>query len=285
MIVTSTLIGLPVLNCQDDGNGGLVSSRDEYSTLFSGTGFFYKQKNMAFRKPSCVEIQVSVCALAFTFLSGCASGNYKNADAAGESVHKAAGQIKAENEAIDVAVARLNELVNNPAPDLKPQFKSYSASVDRLDAAAKRAEKAAEEAKLKSAEYFRNWDKEAATINFEAIRDQSVSRKTQVSNEFNTVNERYRENQAVIEPLISYLRDIRTALSTDLTAGGLQSVKPAADNAEQNARKVQMALDRLTDDMSASTTQVSSVIPRETRPEGGVSEVPETGGDRAQSTR
>lgn len=217
-------------------------------------------------------------------ISGCASGNYHKADSAGESLHKAEIQIQAESRAIDVTLTRLDELVNKPEGDLKPQFKAFSASLDHLDAAANRAEKAAEEAQAKSTEYFQNWDKETATIQFAAIRDQSVSRKTQVSNEFSTVNQRYRENQAVVEPLISYLRDIQTALGTDLTAGGLQSVKPAADNAEQNARKVQTALARLTEDLSTQRTQISSVIPQETQPQGGTGERTEAGKDRAQST-
>jgi hypothetical protein len=104
-----------------------------------------------------------------------------------------------------------------------------------------------------------------------------------VSNEFNTVNQRYRENQAVIEPLISYLQDIRTALSTDLTQGGLNSVKQLVDNAEQNAHKVQAALARLTTDLSTSRTEMSSVAPRETQAKGGVSDDTESTQERAQS--
>jgi hypothetical protein len=228
-------------------------------------------------------VQTFVCVLALIEFSGCASANYQKADDASNSLRKAAIQINGENRAIDVTLATLDNLVNRPAPDLKPQFKSFSKSVDRLAASAKRAEKAAEVANRKSAEYFRNWDKETAAINFEAVRDQSVSRKTQVSNESNTVNQRYRENQAVIEPLISYLQDIRTALSTDLTQGGLNSVKQLVDNAEQNAHKVQAALARLTTDLSTSRTEMSSVAPRETQAKGGVSDDTESTQERAQS--
>jgi len=120
-------------------------------------------------------------------------------------------------------------------------------------------------------------------MKFDAVRDQSVSRKTQVSNEFNTVDQRYRENQAVMGPLISYLRDIRTALSTDLTAGGIQSVKPLADNAQQNARKVQGALAHLSDELSASGARMSSIMPQETPARGGVSDTPEATQQHAES--
>jgi hypothetical protein len=242
-----------------------------------------KELNLAKRNALLRAFQVSTGALALFTIVGCASTNYHRADAASESLQKAGVQIQAESRAIDVTLVALDDLVNRPAPDLKPQFARYNSSLARLVDASKRAEKSAEEADQKSAEYFRNWDKETAGIKYEVVRDQSVSRKTQVSNEFNTVNQRYRENQAVIEPLISYLQDIRTALSTDLTAGGIQSVKQLADNAQQNARKVQMALARLSDELSASGARMSSVIPQETQARGGVGEPVEMHQDRAQS--
>ena len=229
-------------------------------------------------------VQISTCAVALLYFNGCASSNYQKADVAGDCLRTASVKIDAENRSIDVTLNALDDLVNKPSPDLKPQFERFSASLDRLVDASARAKKAAQVADKKSAAYFRNWDKETSEIKYEAVRDQSVSRKTQVSNEFNTVNQRYRENQAVIEPLISYLQDIRISLGTDLTMGGVQSVKPLADNAAQNGRKVQTALTRLTDDLSASGARMSSVSAPETQAKGGVSDANESTQDRAQST-
>jgi hypothetical protein len=229
-------------------------------------------------------VHLSVCAVLLFGICGCASTTYKKADAASESLQKAGKQIQVESYTIDLTLVALDDLVNKPAPDLKPQFERYNAALDRLVAASSRAQKAADVAHKKSVDYFESWDKQTADIKFDAVRDQSVSRKTQVSNEFSTVNQRYRENQAVMEPLISYLQDIRTALSTDLTAGGIQSVKPLADNAQQNARKVQGALARLSDELTASGARMSSVIPQDSRARGGVSEATEMNQQRAQST-
>ena len=217
-------------------------------------------------------------------ICGCAS-TYRQGDAASSSLSKAGTEIRAESQAIDVTLASLDNLVNKPGPDLRPQYAQFSHSLDRLVAASKRAEKSAEEAKQKSADFFESWDKKTADIKYEAVRDQSVSRKTQVSDEFNTVNSRYRQNQAVVEPLISYLQDIRTALGTDLTMGGIQSVKTLADNAVQNAQKVQTALARLSDELYDSGARMSSVGPREQpAAEGGVGESTETDQQHAQSS-
>jgi hypothetical protein len=227
-------------------------------------------------------IQVFTC-VALLSAWGCASTSYKTGDAASASLQRAGMEIQVESRNIDFTVAALDDLINRPAPDLKPQFARYNMALDRLVVASRRAQKSADEAHKKSAAYFESWDKKTADIKFDAVRDQSVSRKTQVSTEFNTVNQRYRENQAVMEPLISYLQDIRTALSTDLTAGGIQSVKPLADNAQQNARKVQSALARLSDELTDSGMRMSSIIPENTQARGGAAEVIETDHDGAQS--
>jgi hypothetical protein len=254
-----------------------------FSFLETLGGMATKESTFTNGLPLARVIQVFTC-VALLSVCSCASTNYKKADAASESLQKAGRQIQAESYTIDLTLAALDDLVNKPAADLKPQFERFNASLDRLVAASNRAQKAADTAHKKSADYFENWDKQTADIKFDAVRDQSVSRKTQVSNEFSTLDQRYSENQAVMEPLISYLQDIRTALSTDLTAGGIQSVKPLADNAQQNARKVQAALARLSNELTASGARMSSVIPRDSQAKGGAGEATETGQERAQST-
>jgi hypothetical protein len=112
----------------------------------------------------------------------------------------------------------------------------------------------------KSAEYFAAWERNATNISFGIIRERSENRMAEVTNRFHAVNSRYVEAQSVVRPLIVYFTDIRTALSTDLTAAGLESVKSIVKNADQNSRKVQIALGRLADELTTSGASLSSVI-------------------------
>lgn len=217
-------------------------------------------------------------------MSGCASAGYKKENAASQSLRRAAIDINAENRMIDVTMASLDDLINNPSGDLRPHFERFNTALDGLMDASNRAEKSAARAKQKSADYFKSWDKESASIDFPAVRDQSVARKAQVSNEFNTVNQRYHQNQAVVEPLISYLRDIRTALSTDLTAGGVESVKPLAENARRNAQKVQTALGQLSDELAASGMRMSTYVIPAPQAQGGVGDTTQSTEQRADSS-
>jgi hypothetical protein len=185
---------------------------------------------------------------------------------------------------IDVTMASLDDLINKSSGDLRPHFESFNNALDGLMAASNRAEKSAARAKEKSADYFKSWDKQSASIDFEAVRDQSVARKAEVANEFNTVNQRYHENQAVVEPLISYLKDIRTALSTDLTAGGVQSVRALAENARQNAQKVQMALAQLSDELATSGARMSTFVMPIAQAQGGVADTTQSTQQQAESS-
>lgn len=227
--------------------------------------------------------RTSIWIAGVVYLSGCASPSYQKADSASSSLQQAAVAINTENRAIDATMNALDDMVNKPAADLRPQFARFNASLNWLQDSSKRAENAANEADKKSQEYFQTWDKQVANIHYEAVRDLSVSRKTQVSDELNTVDQRYRQNQGVVEPLISYLRDIRTSLSVDLTAGGIASVKPLVENARENARKVQSALAQLSDDLADSGTKMSALVSQDTQSKGGVSENAQTIQQRAES--
>jgi hypothetical protein len=212
--------------------------------------------------------------LATVVLTGCSTTGYQKGDVAAQSLKQAAGQVRAENQALDLAMVTLRELVNKspgenqpdakrfnqPSIDLKPSFQRFSRALDRLESAARRTDEAATQIAQKKAAYLANWNKELSTMSYEAVRTRSEARKNEVSQRFEAVNRRYSEARAATEPLIAYLNDVRKALGTDLTTGGLVAVKPIVQNAEENTVKVQAALARLSDELSASSVQMASIM-------------------------
>jgi len=96
-------------------------------------------------------------------------------------------------------------------------------------------------------------------MDYQHVRELSQTRKTEVSNRFEAVKHRYEDSQAVVQPLVSYLEDLRRALSADLTSDGLASMKAVVGNAEQNAAKVQTALAALTTELTNSSSKLASV--------------------------
>ena len=203
--------------------------------------------------------QLSTVIAGSLLLAGCSSTGYDKSDAAAKSLRSAANEVQAQGRALDMTMTALNELVNKPSPDLKPQFQSFSASLDRLIDSAERTQRTGQRVQKKNAEYFEAWDRELAQMNYEYVRKSSEARKTEVTTQLATISQRYIETGEVVGPLVAYLEDIRKALRSDLTPGGLVAVKNVVANAQENASKVQIVLSQLAADLSVSGDRMSSV--------------------------
>lgn len=203
----------------------------------------------------------TVCAggLAACLLAGCASTGYQKGDVAAISMQKAATEVQIEGRAMDQTIVTLKDLLTETNGDLRPPFKRYSKSLDRLVATAQRTENTGRRMQEKNAAYLQAWDQQLQTIDYQHIRDLSEARRADVTNRVEAVNRRYQESQAAVQPLISYLLDIRKALSADLTPGGLESLKGIVQNANDNVAKVQTALEALTAELTNSSARMASV--------------------------
>jgi hypothetical protein len=191
-------------------------------------------------------------------LMGCATSGYQKSDATARSLQHASYTVQAESRALHLTLQNLKDLVNTPGADLKPQFNKFSAALDWLNKESERNDKADREIADRSADYFKAWDKQMESMSFEAVRAKSQARRTEAANDFQRVHQRYLEAQGVMQPLLAYLEDIRKALGSDLTQHGLEALKPIVANADENAGKVQSALTRLSSELSASGTRLSS---------------------------
>jgi hypothetical protein len=204
--------------------------------------------------------------IAILCLAGCASTPYHKSDTAAISLQDGASEVQGQSRALEVTMGSLDDLVNKPEPDLKPQFKRFSKALDKLTGYAKRNERSQERVRTKSADYLEAWNQELATMNYEAVRSRSQERKAEVTTSFDSVNRRYRDSQDAMGPLLAYLYDVRRALAADLTPNGLESIKPVVSKARENADKVQLALGRLTTELASSSARMSSVAYQNTLP-------------------
>jgi len=201
-----------------------------------------------------------LCAAIPPFIIGCSTTTYDRGDSAAKSLQNAAAEVQIEKRELTFTMNALDSLVSKPAVDLRPQFKQFSGNLDRLETSARRNDKAAEVASQKNVAYLQSWDRQLTNMNYEVIRERSETRRTQVAENFNAVDRRYTEARAAMQPLLSYLNDIRRALDSDLTVSGIKSIKPVVANAQDNARKVQSALGKLSDELANAGAKVSPVV-------------------------
>lgn len=206
---------------------------------------------------------VFASAVALTvFAAGCASSStstsYKKAGDTSTSLQKTALSIDKGEVQIDAVLVALSDLVNNPNTDIKAQFEKYNASVDKLDSLSKDVSKQALAMQVQGAAYFQQWDADLATMQNEDIRSRSTDRKNQVAARFDRVRASYAHTKDAFVPFMSRLTDVRTALATDLTTGGLASVKSTANEAQSDATPLREALRELSTDFKALGVSLST---------------------------
>lgn len=178
--------------------------------------------------------QVVIPVFAAGLLLGCNTANYQKGSAAGAGLQDSADRMHQGAGKIDTTLANLNEMVNNPG-DLATQFKKYSASVADLEASANNVASKVASMRGKGSEYFKAWDAQTAHIKNEDIKQRSAARKAEVQQKFTDIRMNYTRASEQFKPFLSDLKDIQMALATDLTVGGVNSIKGAAEKANKDA--------------------------------------------------
>jgi len=198
--------------------------------------------------------------------AGCATSGYQKAGNVASNVEKAADSIAKGSEQIDLTLAALTDLVNNPQPDLKPQFKKFSSDVNAVEAFAKNVAGRAKNMSTLGTNYFATWEAEIAKIQNEDIRKRSTERKEAVMKHFEKVKVDYNEAKTAFIPFMNDLKDIRTALSTDLTTAGITSIKGVAEKTNKNAVSVRQSLAKLVADFKELSSSLAAATPQPATP-------------------
>ncbi len=217
------------------------------------------------KKTTAVNILSSLTVAAFlAALAGCASspeGNYQQGTATGAGLVDAGNKIMAGNDQIDATLSSLNDLVNNPQGDLAPKFKTFNDNVTQLKAMNDNVKKQFTDARVKGNQYFSDWDDQIAAIRNPDIKNASAQRKNAVMQEYNDLKRSYAQVQIDLSPFMSDLKDIQTALSNDLTMGGIGAVKPSADKAKAHGTELKKSLTDLSTQFKELGTAMESSGP------------------------
>jgi len=189
------------------------------------------------------QLRTSLLTLALAaFAAGCATQGYQKADNAGAYLGTTAQRVDRGIGQIDTATAALKDLVENPQADMKAQLKAYSSAVASLESLTKDVGARAAKVHSLGTNYLKKWDDNLATIQNEDIRKQSAERKAEVMKKFDAVKASYSETRKAFSPLLADLRDIRTALSTDLTTAGVDAIRKSMTGVNKRAEDVRKSL-------------------------------------------
>lgn len=178
-------------------------------------------------------------------LTGCATSGYRTGEKSADTLGALAKRIEGAGMQMDIAVTELNNMVNNPQPDLRPQFNRFAAAVNKLNTLSNSISQANAQLEERGKLHFTNWDKELATIQNEAIRGTALARKLEVQSRFDAVRNTCLNLLTGFAPVQSDLRDLQSFLNADLNPSGLAAIKAAAGNVTERATPVRESIGKL----------------------------------------
>jgi hypothetical protein len=145
---------------------------------------------------------------------------------------------------------------------MKPQFIRFNSAVNDLESLSKDVADKSATMQKKGSAYFQKWDEELARIQTEDIRSRSAARKTEVMQGFERVQANYQNSSVTLAPFLARLGDIRTALSTDLTPAGLDSIRGSVGSAKTEGESVKQSLRSLAADFKNLGVSLSPAVPQ-----------------------
>jgi hypothetical protein len=153
-------------------------------------------------------------------LAGCATSGYRTSERTAATLQALAAKIEGAGTQMDIAVTELNNLVNSPQPDLRPQFNRFAAAVSKLSALSNSVHKADNHLHTRGKLHFDNWEKEIAAIQNEVIRSSGQARKLELQGRFDAVRNTCLGVLTSFTPVQADLGDVNRFLNSDLTPAG-----------------------------------------------------------------
>lgn len=200
-------------------------------------------------------------ALALFLSAGCAASRPDKVNPTAVSILAAATNIAALPAEIGKTLASLSYLVNQPAADLRPQYKSFVFNLAVVEDAGKEIVDARIKLGEQGKAYFADWDAQLAQIKNEDIKARSQSRKNEVMQQLQAIKKSYAEAEVVYRPFISGLKDVQKYLSVDLTTDGVAAIQGTVTKAVADAVPLNASLTKLANDFKALGVAMSSATP------------------------
>jgi PBP1b-binding outer membrane lipoprotein LpoB len=199
-------------------------------------------------------------ALALTLVAaGCVSGSYNKGANTADALQSTANAVTAVSTSTVNTLGAMNNLVFHPQSDLRPPYDAYVTAVKNLKTAAVDLDGKVADVQFRSQIYLNNWSNQLTNIQNTDIRARSAARYADVSDKLQSVTNSYSSVKDSLRPFTADLTDIQTALGTDLTAGGLDSVKDVVNKTKVDAVPLRTSIKKLQADFSRLSAALSPV--------------------------
>lgn len=161
-------------------------------------------------------------------------------------------------------VANLEALValtEQKEGDLRPAYETFQKSLAATREAEERTQKRVKMLTEAGKTHFYGWEEDIKSIKDSTIQRRAHARLADMVERWNRMVRELRQALDQFEPLLSYMSDIDTALSYDLTEDGLRSIRGAANSAVRTYQTLQEHVQGAVTELEGMAKELSPVVP------------------------
>ncbi len=198
-------------------------------------------------------------ALCLMVVAGCASSRgYQQADKAGESIGTVRNDVANLRTAVANSMTTLDAVVAAAGTDPRKPYEAFAKSVDRVESARNTARKDAEKMRERAAAYFGHWEAQMESVQSEDVKKMSSERKAKLQESFEGIKNAAEDSKQSFPAFLSDLKDLRTALGSDLTAQGMDAAKGIIQKTKNSGAQAQQDLDKLIAEMNSVAAAITA---------------------------
>lgn len=214
-------------------------------------------------KTSTLKNLITHCALVagLALLAGCASQSYDKGTATSKALGASSDAAAQASVHIYDVLGALNNLTFKSQGDLRDQYDAFVSAARGLDTSVANLDAKVLALQGATAEYFINWTNQLTSIQNADLRQRSAERKTEVAAQLDGVNASYQGVRGRLTAFTANVKDIQTYLGTDLTVGGLNSVKDTVAQTKLEVLPLRDAIKKLQGSFASLSAALSPVLP------------------------
>jgi len=200
-------------------------------------------------------------AAVLAVVAGCVSKSYDKGSATSTALQASADAVAQTSTKVNDVLAALNNLTFKSQGDLRNQYDAFVSAAKNLDNTTQTLDTKVVQMRDAAAAYAESWTNQIATITSADLRQRSTERMNEVTAKLKEVDASYEGVKNSIKPFTSDVKDIQTYLGTDLTAGGLNTIKDIVSKTKVDAVPLRDSIKSLQASFSNLSAALSPVLP------------------------
>ncbi len=187
-----------------------------------------------------------------------ASASQASQEQLASSIKAARDEATQTTKQLATTMTDLNALTKQQEGDLRPAYETFAADITNTEAAAVLTQKRVEFMQGEGQGYFDDWQTNITGIANQSVQKQAQKRLDAAKNNYTEVIDSLKEASDKFKPFLSDLNDIQKVLATDITAGGVKSVKSSVSDANWYYKSVNKAINKALEGMGNMEKSLSS---------------------------